>query len=81
MGDPAADRCTLSCRSELVALANRFGDQAVIDAACDTWPELTPRPEIERLRAALAEYRLWEPGRRGYADARRRLDEAFKEGS
>lgn len=24
-----------------------------------------------------AEYRLWEPGRRGYADARRRLEEAF----
>lgn len=33
--------------------------------------------EIERLRNAYDNYSLWEPGRRGYADARRRLDGAF----
>jgi hypothetical protein len=33
--------------------------------------------EVDRLRSAFAEYRLWEPGRRGYAAARRRLEEAF----
>lgn len=35
------------------------------------------REEVERLRAAFAEYRLWEPGSRGYAAARRRVEEAF----
>jgi hypothetical protein len=36
--------------------------------------------EVDRLRAAIEEYCLWEPGRRGHAAAHRRLREALNGG-
>jgi hypothetical protein len=41
-----------------------------------TFAEL--RAEVERLREAYDDYRLWEPGRAGYAEARRRFDAVMR---